>query len=43
MVKRRSQSQQTTWKVKLVGDFRFWRSNKKKTKIKKRRDGQENE
>ena len=44
MVKRRSQSQQTSWKVKLVrGDFRFRRSNIKKTEIKKRRGGQENE
>ena len=42
MVKRRSQSQQTTWKVKLVGDFRFRRSNKT-TKLKKKSGGQENE
>ena len=43
MVKRRSQSQRTTWKVKLVGDFRFRRSNIKKTKINKRKGSQENE
>ena len=43
MVKRGSQSQRTKWKVKLVGDFRFRRSNIKKTEIKKRRGGQENE